>query len=263
MIRRWLVATSKPSMRGSRPGLSALTVPSLALAALAGCHGHHDRSESTGAASLAPSVAVSAAPPSEPAPSASIVAAPPATSASASASWLGVPVDPSVRFSDTIRVAREDGRRFEAELRVPMGWHTVPLVNAMSGQTQARMAIAPDKAALIILMVYTAGVWHEIALGNDVGRWLSVSGGVSSIEPWGAPTPIELGDGRTPGTRLLGAGTLGREPAELWQVRRRFPSATTGKRALIAAGAIQRSAPPARRAELLAALATFSAPAEE
>src|SRR5262249_28407641 len=138
------------------------------------------------------------------------------------------------------------------------GWLTVPLGNGHYDITLATMLVAPDKTALVILFVYEPGPWHETLVNGEAGRWLDVSGGGSGIEGWEPPVPVEIGKDRTPGARVLGKGVLGRKPAELWQVRRRFPRADTGNHAIVAAGAVQRDAPPGRRAEILACLASFA-----
>lgn len=180
-----------------------------------------------------------------------------------SMSWLGVEVDPAVRFERTVRIASQRQPSFAAEIGVPVGWNVVNLQNGHYDATLAYLAIAPDRSALAILLVFEPGIWHESLVHQEVERWLTVSGGVTAIEGWDAPLPITIGAAGTPGAKVMGRGTLGRAAAELWQVRRRFPSTESGRYALVVAGAAQRSAPPARRAELLGCLATFRPTARE
>ena len=178
-------------------------------------------------------------------------------SAAPAPSWLGVAIDPSVRFVRTLRLPAQRDRAYAAEIQVPAGWHVVNLENGQYDETLAYMAIAPEKLALVILLTFEPGLWHETLVNGAAARWLGVSGGVE-VQGWDAPVPVEIGAERTPGARVLGRGVLGRGPADLWQVRRRFPSPESGKHALVAAGAVARRAPAARRAEMLACLATFA-----
>jgi hypothetical protein len=167
-------------------------------------------------------------------------------------------VDASVRFARTVRLPAQRDRTIGAEIQVPVGWRVVNLGNGQYDETLAIMAIAPDRVALVILFAYEPGVWHETLVDREAERWLGVSGGVTRIDAWEPPIPVEIGAERTPCTRVVGRGVLGMEPADLWQIRRRFPSPVTGKHALVATGVVARSAPSGRRAELLACLATFA-----
>jgi hypothetical protein len=163
-----------------------------------------------------------------------------------------------VRFERTLRLPAQRDPAYAAEIQVPAGWRVVPLGNGQYDATLAYMAIAPDKTALVIVFTFEPGIWAEMLVDREAERWLDISGGVTRVDGWDPPVPVEIGPARTPGTRVSGRGVLGKASADLWQIRRRFPSPATGKYALVAAGAVERSAPPARRTEMLACLATFA-----
>ena len=85
--------------------------------------------------------------------------------------------------------------------------------------------------------------------------------GINSTQ-WG-PKPLEIGPTHTRGFIVGGRAMLGGKPAELWEVRRLFPSVDKGKYVLIAVAALANDATAARRAEFFAVLSTFSPTPEQ
>jgi hypothetical protein len=145
-----------------------------------------------------------------------------------------------------VRSARESLRA--ASITLPAGWRAVRLTPGMSDETAARMAIAPDGGALVILFAVEPGAWHVANIEREAERWLGVSGGVRALgrwEPAGA-------------SAVVASATLGRDGADLTAIWRRFPSPDAGKHAFVTAGAVQRGVSAARRAEYEACLASFA-----
>ncbi|APR77033.1 Hypothetical protein A7982_02380 [Minicystis rosea] len=218
-----------------------------------------DSPAAASAPAAAPSASASAAtsaPSSSAPPTASAASGSPADPAAPALSWLGVPVDPSIRFAKKVRNPAEHSPvwGFAGEIQVPVGWRGKHVENLPQGFAVLN---APDDTAAIVLVNYELAPWNEDFVNGRAEYW---AGGelLLQFEGWGPPVPIAIGDQHTPGSLLHGKGLRKKKPQELWLIRRRFPSATTGNSVLMAVGVIDVDAPALRRAELLAALASFT-----
>ncbi len=214
----------------------------------------------------APSTTVVGSSTQGPVSSTTVVQPPTTASAAASeavASWLGVPVDPSVQLG---KEARQDGATF----RLPAGFRSTPLDNGMSEATLAVMAFLPaprekgavpfgqtPKSAIIILTSHAAV--HDSLLEYGATKWLSISGGVVE-DTWEPGTTVVIGPLRKAATLLRGRGKLAGRPAELWQVRVKYPRAKGEGSTILLLGAVHDSVSPESRAAFLAGFASFVPP---
>lgn len=207
-------------------------------------------------ASAAPSVA---APNALPAASASAsVAEPPAP-----LSWVGVPVDPSIELSKPMEFSG-------AKLRLPADWKTLNVANGMSETDEGVLAYvkappgpskephwgAVEKDAVLLITTHAAIDDSLLDYGAGARFGLNADAGA---EHWDAPVATELGPKHTPVFVLRARGKLGGQAADLWQLRRKFP---TGKKgfgwSLLVLGAVRTSASAEVRARFLASLASLT-----
>jgi hypothetical protein len=220
---------------------------------------------------IAPSNAAPEAAP--PAPSGSSTIAQPDASVSSSAaqpgdagpppSWLGVSVDGAIDLPRSMEFAG-------GKIRLPSDWKTLRIQNGMAETDDGVFAYlrAPpspskepawgpvEKDAVIILT--THGAIDDSLLDYGAGARLGLVADAGA-EHWSEPTPLELGPKHVPIFALRANGKLAGKPAELWQLRRKVPSAKKGFGwSLLLLGAIRTSASPEARAHFLASLASFT-----
>ena len=190
----------------------------------------------------------------------SSLSAPPADPP-ASLSWVGVPIDGSIALPKSMGFAG-------AAVRLSSNWKTLRIANGMAETDDGVLAYlkAPsssskephwgpvEKDALIVLTTHAA--IDDSLLDYGAGARLRLIGDAGA-EHWDTPVAAELGPKRVPVFVLRAKGTFGARPAELWQLRRKFPSSKKGLGwSLLVLGAIRTSASTEVRAQFLASLAS-------
>ena len=121
-------------------------------------------------------------------------------------------------------------------MRLPDGWPTLALGDGMSESSDlGRLAFLraprdpkqPHTAELLaaqaIIIIAEHGAIHDSLMDYGAGRYLGISAGTSA--EWGTARPSTIGG--TPVELVEGKGKVGRDPAQLWQVRRKHPHATS------------------------------------
>lgn len=191
---------------------------------------------------------------SEPSASASVAQTQP------SVSWLGVPLEGAPRIEKKLTY-------FGASFDLAEGYRKVELGNGMSEGTEAVMAYFPApvqpaerwgaarKYAAIILL--THGTTHDSLVTYGAMRWLGLSANVGD-DTWSPPMRATLPRSQREVELVRGKGTLDNKPAELWQLRDKYPGPkpASGYTALLV-GALRADAPREAREAFYASLASY------
>lgn len=186
--------------------------------------------------------------------------APVASAEKVETSWLGVPIDRSVHFTERVSFGA-------TSFGLPTGFRTHHLDNGMSESSIGVMAFHPAPGRGVsslggtpkdaILMLVTHNAVHDLLLEQAAGTFLGLSAGVSD-EVWEPATRVTVGPPATDAELLRGKGKHRLREVDLLQLRLKSPSKSGHGSSRLLIGVIEIDASPEVRAQFLAAFASLT-----